>query len=706
MGPAGGALSVAENSALKIAVVRPYFTRSKGGAERYAVELAQGLVALGHSVHVFAHRWDSPEESGVTYHSVSMLRKPAWLRVLLFNRNVRRLLKFSDYDVVLGMTPYWPQSVFWLGDGLYDVWTRIAWPSTVLRRIMCLKRAVMAVNLRLEKKVLSGATEHFIANSQLVKRQAMRHYGVPESRISVVYPGIDTQRFNLDARRRAREEMRRTLSLHGGDVALLFASNNFKRKGLDVVIRALAGSENRARLRLLVVGAGRVGRFRRLAQRCKVADRIIFAGPTQAIEDYYAAADVLVLPTLYDPFAAVCLEAMACGLPVITTRMNGAAEVISEGENGFLLAPRDMERRLSACLQLLPTVEQCAQLGLNAARIAANYPMRDHVQRIASVLGECAAHGPTRQRLRLVQPSPEMVVNENFLPLLEKYGLASFSALVDSAMATKLSYNRDKQIYFLALGEGKERQSFFLKRHLSRCSWFQRLCAGGNLRAQSSEGMREWQNILEFRARGLPSIVPVAAGQRMLPSQRIESFVLTLRLDGFLPLDDYVLTRLASYPPSQAAKRRRLLVSAVARLTREMHGLGFNHRDFYLCHIFIKDEDRMPPELRIIDLQRLGIRRRPARRWRIKDLAQLHFSSLAIPVTEWDRLRFFALYAPPGGDRRERRRIITRVLRKSRSIARHHAQIRVRDGDENAVDPFKASAHLLNSPSAHDRIFP
>jgi UDP-glucose:(heptosyl)LPS alpha-1,3-glucosyltransferase len=696
-----------ESSALKIALVRPYFTLSKGGAERYTVELARALVALGHSIHVFAYRWDIPEEPGITYHRVSMPGKPAWLRVLLFDRNLRRSLKFSDYDVVLGMTPFSPQSVFWLGDGLYDVWTRVAWPSPALRRIMCVKRAVMTVNLWLEKKMLSGATEHFIANSQLVKRQAIRHYGVPENRISVVYPGIDTERFNLDARRRAREEMRRILGLQGDHLALLFASNNFTRKGLDVIIRALANRENRVRqLRLLVVGAGRVSRFRRLAERCKVAHRIIFAGPAEAIENYYAAADAFVLPTRYDPFAAVCLEAMACGLPVVTTAMNGAAEVISDGENGFLLGPGEMERRLSSCLALLPTVERCAQMGLNAARVAANFPMRSHVQQIVSVLGECASHRLIRQPLRLVEPSPGMVVSERFLPLLQEHRLTSFSALVDAALATKLSYNRNKQIGFLALRDGKECKSFFLKRHLSRRSGFQRLLVGSKIRAKPAEGMREWQNILEFRARGLPALIPVAAGQRVLPSQQVESFVLTLRLDGFLPLDDYVLTWLASYPPSQASKKRRLLLSALARLTREMHWLGFNHRDFYLCHVFVKDEDRMPPELRIIDLQRLGIGRRAAHRWRIKDLAQLHFSLLAVPVTDCDRLRFFAIYAPPHDNRRERRRFLKRVLRKSRSIARHHARIRLREGHENTADPFKTSVHLLKSPSSHDRIRP
>lgn len=694
---------MAGESALKIALVRPYFTSSKGGAERYAVELARGLAALGHSVHVFAHRWDVPEEPGISYHAVPMLRKPAWLRVLLFHRSIRGSFNFSAYDIVLGMTPYWPQSVFWLGDGLYDVWTRVAWPSRALRRVMCLKRAVMTVNLWLEKKILGGGAEHFIANSQLVKRQAMRCYGVPENRISVIHPGIDTERFNLHARQRAREATRKSLGLDSDQVALLFVSNNFKRKGLDVLIGGLAKNHRRGAWRLLVVGAGRAAPFRRLARRCGVSDCISFVGPVDRIENYYAAADVLALPTRYDPFAAVCLEAMACGLPVITTQMNGAAEVISEGENGFVLQAQKMEQRLSACLESICNVEQCARMGLNAARVAAHYSMREHAQRIASVLAECADRR-LQGRLPVARPAPDLVVNESFLALLKEHRLDSCSALADCSTATQLAYNRDKRIDFLALGEGKERQGFFLKRHVSPQRWFRRIFAGSDLLGQTSEGMREWQNILEFHARGLPSVIPVAAGQRLLPSRQMESFVLTLRLDPFLPLDDYALTRLDSYAPAQAAKKKRLLISALARLTREMHWLGFNHRDFYLCHVFVKDENSAPPELRVIDLQRLGMRSRRAQRWRIKDLAQLHFSSLALPISDRDRLRFFARYAP--ANRRERRRMLTQLLRKSRSIARHQAQLALRQGGKSVLDPFKASAHLLESSSSHDQTLP
>jgi heptose I phosphotransferase len=136
---------------------------------------------------------------------------------------------------------------------------------------------------------------------------------------------------------------------------------------------------------------------------------------------------------------------------------------------------------------------------------------------------------------------------------------------------------------------------------------------------------------------------------------------------------------------------------AVAALARRMHGCGFTHQDFYLCHIFVKAGNAAAPELRLIDLQRVGYRRWPAGRWRIKDLAQLHYSSMGLPISERDRLRFMALYRSRRG-RRLRRFTFSRIVRKSRSIARHDAKLRARNpapqsGFGENAKPAQVSSH-------------
>jgi len=660
---------------LKIAVVRPYFTESKGGAERYAVELVRGLVALGHSVHVFAYRWDRPEETGVSYHGVWMPRKPAWLRVLIFHWNLRRCLVHADYDTVLGMTPFWPQTVFWLGDGLYSVWTRVAWPSPVIRRLMCLKRAVMVVNLWLERKILCGATPHLIANSKLVQRQSAKHYGVPAERLTVVYPGVDAKRFHPGVRQQWRDATRRQLGIGDQEVALLFVSNNFKRKGLDLLIGALAALNDEATaFRLIVVGAGRVAPFRRLARRLGVDRKIIFTGLVDRIERYYGAGDAFVLPTRYDPCAGACLEAMACGLPVVTTASNGASELIEEGASGFVLSSGNIAAQLADRLKPLADPQRCEAMGAVAADRVKTLTVENNVRQTASVLDRAAQERRAQRSIEPIRPSPDLLVNSTFVSLLERRGLASFAALMQAQGASELPYNRLKRIYKFALEDGSGCQTFFLKRHRRRASFWERWRWAGGWRALG-EGMREWQNIVAFQRRGLPVVTPVAAGERLLPGGLIESFVMTQSLEGFEPADQYVSARFIAPLDQVQLERKRRLIAAAARLSRRMHEQGFNHRDFYLCHIFVRDTADGASDLRVIDLQRVDYRAALRRRWLNKDLAALHYSSLCLPLSDRDRLRFFVAYGSGSASRRARRRQTRRVLRKSRAIARHDAKL-------------------------------
>lgn len=689
--------------ALKIALVRPFFTRRKGGAENYAVALARSLVVCGHRVHVFAHRWDYPEDKRLTYHRVRMVRKPGWLRVLSFHWHLRRCLVFDDYDIVLGMTPFYPQMVFWLGDGLYHVWTRVAWPLRLIRWFMCMKRAVMALNLWLERRIMRGGAAHFIVNSRLVKRQAIGLYGVPQRRVSVVYPGVDLSRFNPEIRTKWRLEVRKEKQLSDNELVLLFVSNNFKRKGLDLILRALAAMpRGKAGVRLLVVGGGRIWFHRWLAKYRGISDRLSFIGRTGDIERYYAAADAFVLPTRYDPFAAVCLEAMACGLPVITTRMNGAAELITTGKNGFLLDLGNIESDLERCLGLLLDEDRRAEMGALAAEAAKAYSIEAHVEGIISVLDRVAANRRRQRQLRVIQPIPHMVINQRFLPLLERHGLVSHTAIGNAEGASPIDYNRSKRIFLFKLQHQGQQVTLYLKHHRSPLSLSDR-CRRLFRKGIPADGMHEWENVLAFHDRGLPAMIPVAAGECIAPGSIKESFLMTLGLDDYEPVDHYTVTHFAPPLDAHRLKKKRALLKATAQLTLDMHWIGFNHRDYYLCHLFVKDTDCGVPELRIIDLQRVAHRMFPSRRWLVKDLAQLHYSSLPLPLTDKDRLRFFAIYSSGERNRSLRRKTLRQILHKSQSITRHDARLRARDPEKVTEDRVAFSSNLIGRHSRHDK---
>jgi hypothetical protein len=262
---------------------------------------------------------------------------------------------------------------------------------------------------------------------------------------------------------------------------------------------------------------------------------------------------------------------------------------------------------------------------------------------------------------------------------------------METAQRSEIDYNRNKRIALMALTDGDAERQFFLKAHRQGRSWI-----GALGRQGQTEGIKEWRNIMAIQSAGIATATPVAAGERQLPDGSRQSFVMTLRLDGYLPLDAHIAARFA--PPLSPAllREKRLLIRAVAAMARRMHGRGFNHQDFYLCHIFAKTGNSDAPELRIIDLQRVGYRRRPARRWVIKDLGELHYSSNGLPISDRDRLRFMASYSTPKQSRRLRRFTISQILRKSRAIARHDAKLRARNpvpqnGFENNADLAKIS---------------
>jgi UDP-glucose:(heptosyl)LPS alpha-1,3-glucosyltransferase len=511
---------------------------------------------------------------------------------------------------------------------------------------------------------------------------------VPEERLTVVYPGVDTKRFHPGVRQQWRNATRRQLGIGSQEVALLFVSNNFQRKGLDLLIGALAAlNDEHTVFRLIVVGAGRVTPFHRLARRLGVEQKIIFTGLVDGIERYYGAGDVFVLPTRYDPCAGACLEAMACGLPVVTTASNGASELIEEGASGFVLSSGKIAAQLADRLKLLSDPQRCAAMGTNAAARVKTLTVENNVRQTASVLDRVAQERRAQRSIEPIRPSPDLLINRAFASLLESRSLASFAALMQAQGASELPYNRLKRIYKFALEDGSGCQTFFLKRHRRRATFWERWRWVGGWRALG-EGMREWENIVAFQRRELPVVTPVAAGERLLPDGLIESFVMTQGLEGFAPADQYVSARLVAPLDQAQLKRKRRLISAVARLSRRMHEQGFNHRDFYLCHIFVRDAAGGASDLRIIDLQRVDCRAALRRRWLNKDLAALHYSSLCLPLSDRDRLRFFVTYGSGSASRRARRRQIRRVLRKSRAIARHDAKLSDYTGRTVPGDPL------------------
>jgi UDP-glucose:(heptosyl)LPS alpha-1,3-glucosyltransferase len=189
----------------------------------------------------------------------------------------------------------------------------------------------------------------------MVKRDIMEYYGFPEERIAVVFNSVDLDRFHPRNRALYREPKRTELGIGDKVILLLFAGNNFRLKGLATLIKALAGIIRdlpQQEFHLLVAGRGRAGRYRRLARRLGVSGKVSFLGPVTGMEKYYGAADIYVHPTFYDSCSLTVLEALASGLPVVTSRFNGAADAILSDEGGRVIEdPADADELAKAIAQ-------------------------------------------------------------------------------------------------------------------------------------------------------------------------------------------------------------------------------------------------------------------------------------------------------------------------------------------------------------------
>jgi UDP-glucose:(heptosyl)LPS alpha-1,3-glucosyltransferase len=198
--------------------------------------------------------------------------------------------------------------------------------------------------LDIQKRALApDACRRIITNSGWVKRDLMRRYAIEDKRITVIHNGVDTNRFHPRHRSEAVPRLRQEWGLGADDFVMLFLGSGYARKGLDRVIGAFARfAKEHPDVRLVVIGYDSAqNRYERQAQSAGVADKCRFLGGRRDAEACFGAADLYLIPTRFDPFANSTLEGLATGLPVVTTETNGAAEIMTPGVHGTIIATDD-----------------------------------------------------------------------------------------------------------------------------------------------------------------------------------------------------------------------------------------------------------------------------------------------------------------------------------------------------------------------------
>jgi len=377
---------------LRFATAIRDFSRRKGGAERYVVDLCTRMASEDFEVHVYAEHWDE-ENRGIHLHQVRTLHFPKSLRLLSFAMRATREMMNGRYDVTLGVGNTLKATVLQPHGGVHWAWFwrslraydhPFLWVIKFLGRVLSPKQWIQGYIENAPYK--KNDYYRIVAISDMVKQDVMRWYGVPEEKITVVYNGVDIEHFH-PRNRQYREEIRRRHGI-GDEFVILFVSNNFRMKGLVYLIKALAKIKkfDSPSYKCLILGRDRKAPYVRLAEKLGVSREVIFAGSTDEPEKYYGAADLLVHPTFYDACSLTVLEALASGLPVITTVLNGAAGTIKDGQGGFVIQNPRNHQVLPEKIAFFFDERRRQESGVLARRCMERFPMELNYREMISVL--------------------------------------------------------------------------------------------------------------------------------------------------------------------------------------------------------------------------------------------------------------------------------------------------------------------------------
>lgn len=326
---------------MNIAIVRQRYN-PYGGAERFVERALGALVQEGAEVTLITRSWDGAPAAGFAQITCDPPYSRLWggraARDASFARCAQQAMAEGGFDITQSHERIPGCRIFRAGDGVHAAWLEhrarargglTRW----LDRLSGFHRYILAQ----ERAMLTHpALARVICNSRLVAEEMQRYYGVPEEKLVLIENGVDLEHFHPRLAAAHRVELRGRLGIAAEAPLFLYVGGGFERKGVPRLLRAFAAMASQE-AHLLVVGGDRsLKAMSRLADSLGIGERVVFTGPQKDVRPYYGAADAFVLPTLYDPMPNAALEALACGLPTITSSSCGIAARIRAGENGYV----------------------------------------------------------------------------------------------------------------------------------------------------------------------------------------------------------------------------------------------------------------------------------------------------------------------------------------------------------------------------------
>jgi len=377
---------------MRLGIVRQRYTPF-GGAERFVERALDALVARDVKIRLYTRKWPDAADPRIEPVICNPFYAGSLWRDAGFARAVRASLARNRPDLVQSHERIEGCDIFRAGDGVHRVWI-----DERIRTGGALERARVAANpyhrykLAVERAMFASPNlRAVICISKMVRDDVRRHFALPDDKLHVIYNAVDPREFG-PAVRETRAATRAELRIADADVAFVLVGSDYARKGVATAIRALAKLPVTARL--IVVGRDKSpSRYRHLARREGVGDRVLFAGPQRDVRRFLGAADAFVLPTLYDPLSNAVLEALACGLPVVTSERCGAGELVVAHDAGFVCDSIDAAGFVEGMRTLLDPTERARRATNALTAVAALTPAnmaRELLALYAKLLGQPA----------------------------------------------------------------------------------------------------------------------------------------------------------------------------------------------------------------------------------------------------------------------------------------------------------------------------
>ncbi|MGH8012500.1 MAG: glycosyltransferase family 4 protein [Candidatus Binataceae bacterium] len=344
---------------MKIALITRRFEPNGGGTERDLIASARCLVEAGHDITIYAGEVRAPS----TEWRIRTVATPPLgraLRLLIFARSAGALARAEGNDLILSFARIIDADILRSGGSAHASYLRAArrWRNSAGAIAMKLAPYHIIQRMIERRGFHSARLKKAIAVSDLVRDDLIREFRMAPDRVVTLYNGVDLMRFAPARDSTARRQLRQTIAIPDDAPVVLFIGNGFARKGLRFLLRA-AGQAKR-KMWLMVAGNDRaIDSYQRLARRLRISPRVLFLGAQARVERLFEMADVLALPSLFEPFGNVALEAMAAGLPVVTSAQCGVTALLPPALRPFVIQhpsdPGEIAARLTALLEVRGT---------------------------------------------------------------------------------------------------------------------------------------------------------------------------------------------------------------------------------------------------------------------------------------------------------------------------------------------------------------